>query len=275
MKRHLVLLIACGVLLGTSSACKKKNFTSIPKIYGHAGISLSIERAVYPDNSEKAILYALDVLDADGVEVDVQLTIDNILVLFHNPFLDKTTEVYKDGEKCINEMTWNEVVEFNKKSKHPIVRLSDMVGPILERGKLLQLDLKHYNYCTETLVDFEEFSTVLAGIFSGLSIDERKMITVNSRNIDLLASITDENIVKSFETEDIDLGIDYHELLYIDKIATKLSVFTTAKSNQLKSAGLPFGLYQVKSKADIKAAAVFEPNEIITDNIAATKKYYR
>ncbi len=269
------LVIVCGVLLATSVSCKKNAINSVPDIYGHGGISLSPERAVYPDNTEKAIFYALDILGADGVEVDVQLTTDNVLVLFHNSFLDKKTEVYEDGEKCINSATWNELEEVNKNRKHPIVRLSEMIGPILERNKLLQLDLKHYNYCTDSFVNFEMFNTALNESLAELSVAERKKVTINSRNIDLLLELDDTLIQKSFETEDIPLGITYHELGYIHKITTKLSVFSASKANKLKSAGVPFGLYQIKSKADIKSAAAFDPNETITDNIAGSKKYYR
>lgn len=275
MKLQLVLYIVFGALLAASLSCKKQDIEIVPKIFGHGGISLSPERGVYPNNSEKAILYALDVLAADGVEVDVQLTKDNVPVLFHNPFLDKTIEVYTEGEDCINELTWSELEEYNKNINYPIVTLADMIGPIMERNKLVHLDLKHYNYCTESFVDFSEFNSALMENFTVLSVEERKRITVNSRSIDLLNAIADTLIEKSFETEDIDLGISYHELLKIDKITTKLSVFTDLKSKQLKSSGVPFCLYQVKTKKDIKTAAAFQPNEIITDNIAATNKYYK
>ena len=64
-------------------------------IIGHRGAS-----AYAPQNTESAFRLAA-ALNADGVETDVHLTIDNELVIHHNYFIDETS----DGEGALELMT--------------------------------------------------------------------------------------------------------------------------------------------------------------------------
>ena len=56
-------------------------------VLGHAGMGIS---SLYPINSAESLLACLH-SGADGTELDVQLTMDNVLVAFHDASLsDKT-----------------------------------------------------------------------------------------------------------------------------------------------------------------------------------------
>ena len=88
--------------------CKKNNLPEVD-VYGHAGSSLHRDRAVFPANSLESIKYAIDALSADGVEVDVQMTKDSILVLYHDSFLDNSS----DFTGCIADYNYEEIKDFN------------------------------------------------------------------------------------------------------------------------------------------------------------------
>lgn len=266
--------IAFAVLCSLNLACKKEIVNKRPIIYGHAGISLSEERALYPPNSEKAIFYVLDVLDAQGVEVDVQMTLDSVLVLYHDPFLEQEDFKELEAPTCIGLVTWTYIQELNKSRKNPIIKLSDIAQKVILKNKFLCLDLRHYNECTHQMIDFELLNRTLETELLTFSDAEKKRITVNSRNIDLINAVQDTSVVKSFESEDIDLGITYFKAGLIDKITTKLNVFSAEKEQLLRANQVDFCLYLVKTKKEIKAAAGFHPSEIISDNIAATNAYY-
>lgn len=266
--------IALVTLVSLNWACKKQKIDQKPVVYGHAGISLSVERAPYPHNSEKSIFYVLDVLDAQGVEVDVQMTLDSVLVLYHDPFLEPDNFKALESPACIWLLTWADIQELNKSCKHPIIKLADIAETVVRKNKYLWLDLRHYNACLNEMVDVELYNRMVEKQLSPFSANEKKRITLNSRNIDLLNAMQDTIVSKSFETEDVELGIFYYKSHLIDKIATKLNEFTKADENLLRANQVDFCLYLIKTKKDIKSAAAFNPSEIISDNVAATNAYY-
>lgn len=262
------LHIIWGIILTINTSCEKEALNVLPMVYGHAGTALSEERAVYPPNTEQSILYALNALGADGVEVDVQMTKDSVLVLFHDEFVEINEQT------CIAELKWGEIEAFNEGEKHPILRLSKLVAIMRTNSKKVMLDLKHYNYCAEEFENFETYNWALNNEFAELVSDDKSRFTANSRNIDLLNSIDCGDMQKSFETEKIQLGIDYTLLYDLDLIVIKTNALNAEGATLLENASIDYALFGVKTKKEIKATANFKPHIIISDNIAGTKGYY-
>lgn len=270
MKLNLVFAIVLGVLISSLFGCKKEIPAIIPAIYGHAGTSLADERAVFPPNSEESIKYALDALNADGVEVDVQLTKDSVLVVFHDENLAKHTDIMG----CVNDMMFEDLAKAKYYGHLPLLKLSQVLEWVMARNKKCFLDIKQYNYCREESIDFGAFNSALNKILLNYSADQKSNITVNSRGYYLLDAITDTSIIRCFETEDLDLGINYCENFGLDKLLIRLSAMDESRMSILKEKGIPYCVAGIKTAAEIKSAVNFLPTELITDNIATTKKQY-
>lgn len=96
------------LVISISESCDKKENYNIKNlnhntvmIIGHKGMG---DHFQYPGNTIESILPVLEI-GADGSEVDVQITKDSVLVLFHNELLDNRT-------KCngsIYDYTWDEI----------------------------------------------------------------------------------------------------------------------------------------------------------------------
>lgn len=271
MSLKLVFRIVFLVSLISFSACEKEKSLLIPKIYGHAGMALADERAVFPPNSEKSILYALDALNADGIETDVQLTKDSILVIYHNEYVASNTNL----SGCVNDLNWNELATAEYYGNHRILKLSEVIQWTVERNKLLYLDIKPYNFCAERSIDFEAFNLALATDLAGLTNEQKNKISINCRKFELLAAIDDTAIIKCFETENIDLGVFLSQTHGIDKLLIRLSAFNDQVKLKLDDLGINYCIGGLKTNAEIKAAALFNPKDVITDNIAATQKFYK
>ncbi|MFT7452721.1 MAG: glycerophosphoryl diester phosphodiesterase, partial [Patescibacteria group bacterium] len=88
-------------------SCQKKDFDIVNlnnnqiDILGHAGMGISSR---YPINSFESVSKSL-AIGADGTELDVQLTADGILVVFHDQNLESSTN--KKG--IINDLTWAQI----------------------------------------------------------------------------------------------------------------------------------------------------------------------
>lgn len=97
------------VLIMLCSACLKKDVTdsvhnlnnNTVSVFGHGGMGIAFK---YPINSYESFEPCLRI-GADGTEMDVQMTKDSLLILFHDQKL-------KDGTLCsgiVNEKNWSEI----------------------------------------------------------------------------------------------------------------------------------------------------------------------
>ena len=84
------------------------------KLLGHAGMGLSIENSFYHDNSLESIELALSINGCDGLEVDVQMSLDNSLWLYHDPNLETQTNL----NGCISCKTDKELENGRYKTLH-------------------------------------------------------------------------------------------------------------------------------------------------------------
>ena len=87
-----------AVLLLLTTACKKvedgpiENLNGgIIRVVGHAGLGFESTLTPYPSNTLSSIRKAVEGFNADGVEVDVQLSKDSVPVLYHDNTLESLT----------------------------------------------------------------------------------------------------------------------------------------------------------------------------------------
>lgn len=239
-------------------------------ILGHAGVALSAERALYPANSEASINYALNAFNADGVELDVQMTQDSVLVLYH----DENITLQNGENTCFYQLTWRDIEFFNTQLNHPILALKDVATDILERNKYLYLDLKFYDFCDSSNINLEVMAAELMETFEDVDSAQKSRLIFNSRNIYLIDLIPEELGIRSFETDKIQLAIDYYEAGRMDLLSTHLFGFNETSKMNIQNASLPFSLFSIKTRHEIEEAAGFVPDFVITDNIPATRKFY-
>jgi glycerophosphoryl diester phosphodiesterase len=109
-----------------------------PLILGHRGAS-----GYAPENTRAAFLKALE-MGADGVELDVQLTKDGVLIVNHDEWIDRTS----DGHGWIKDFTYEELKQFNFNRNFPeygrqqIMTLAEVFDIFKPAGKLINIELK-------------------------------------------------------------------------------------------------------------------------------------
>ena len=111
-----------------------------PKIYAHRGAS-----AHAPENTNAAFQLALD-QHADGIELDVMLSVDGNIVVIHDDTVDRTT----NGSGRVREMSLEQLRSLDAGSGERIPTLEE----VLEHfgGKfLINIELKNYATIFDTL----------------------------------------------------------------------------------------------------------------------------
>lgn len=268
MKFHWAYVIILATVI-ISVACKKQSSSNSILVYGHGGTTIIPERWVYPPNTVASIEYALNVLNADGVEVDVQMSKDSVLFLYHDQFLTSQTSL----SGCVVQYLSTELIEANVyQSKYTLDKLITAFDLVLPSGKFMFLDLKPYNFCDQEISSHQLFANSLQKEMNKFSDYQKSQIVCNARDIDLLKTIKDTVIIKCFETEDIDLGENYFINGFVDELCIKFQALNDANVAYLHDKQIPFSIFGIRSEDEIKKAISFKPIRIITDNIAYTNK---
>lgn len=249
-------------------SCKKDYSHLETKVLGHAGESIHDNKSDYPPNTLESIKRAFE-LGADGVEVDVQMTNDLVLVAWHDPTLDENSS----GSGCVSNINYSQVSSVEVyNSEYKINLLSDVVDYVLNQNKEIMLDVKHYNLCSDSFIDYAQFDQQINQLLSVYSNEQKKLITINSTSESLLQSLSDTIVNRSLESDDptsaIQTAIEYN----FDMLTIKLDKLDQTHRDQMSQNNIELSIFNVKSRGDIKKALQYAPDFVISDNIPCTTK---
>ncbi|MBN1469800.1 MAG: glycerophosphodiester phosphodiesterase [Fusobacteriaceae bacterium] len=168
----------------------------------HRGFS-----GLYPENTLIAFKNAIEA-GCDGIETDLHLTKDGIIVLCHDETIDKTT----NGSGFIREYSYSDLIKFdagikfNMKFKGEIIpTLEDLLIIVNDKNIILNLELKndiiHYEGLEEkTLELIDKYKMIDKVIISSFNHDSMKKIRQLNTKIKI-GLLVDKNL--EISTEDI------------------------------------------------------------------------
>lgn len=245
-------------------------------VLGHRGSGASGIENTYPDNTLESMEVGMDELGADGIEMDVQLSKDNQLMLYHDGELMSTTSC----SGTINSYTKDELknclidaVFYNAPLKEYHLASPEEV---FERFKnyspqpICFLDTKH-NYDAANYLDITDFNLAFAQAINSL-------ISKYNRHSTTLVSSGNKEMLQILKLNNSSLKLILHgesfETIFID--AKQLGLFgitihyKSISREQIKTAhenNLRVTLWGVRTKEDCKAAARLFPDYVKTDNV--------
>jgi glycerophosphoryl diester phosphodiesterase len=253
---HSLLFFILSIFL---FACRKQESYPDVLIFGHAGMGMDIGMSAFHDNSLEAIELALSLPTVNGVEVDVRMSADGTLWLYH----ENKLEAHTDGVGCIFEKTDEELEKVRYKSLHreKLARLDQIWTFIRPQHKVI-LDLKHWNECTMGYVDMQRFQEALYAI----PLEFRSQIVLDSSNPNWLAQISQDFKVV-FSTVAFDEG-----LKQLQKVPMLVGLMMRSKDisaeqiAQLKTMGKESYLFEMRSSKKQRAALQKQPSAILADD---------
>lgn len=240
-------------------ACNKKESYPGVLIFGHAGMGMDIGMSAFHDNSIEAIELALSLPTMNGVEVDVRMSADGTLWLYH----ENKLEAHTDGDGCIFEQTDAELEKVRYKSvrKEKLARLSD-VFPLLKTQHFLILDLKHWNACTEGYVDMERFKQALYD----LPIQYRSKLILDSSNPNWLAQISQDFKVV-FSTVSYEEGLkELEKVPTLAGLMMRSKDITTEQIAELRAMNKESFIFEMRSSKKQRVALQKLPTAILADD---------
>lgn len=151
------------------------------KIYAHRGAS-GWDTKYAPENTMLAFEKAIE-MGADGIELDVQLTKDGVIVICHDERIDRTS----DGIGWLKDYTLKELREFSFSKTHPEYRdikiptLREFLEFMAPTGRGLNIELKtgviYYDGLEEKTASMvEEFGMNTRVIYSSFNHYSLKLL---------------------------------------------------------------------------------------------------
>lgn len=243
-------------------------------VIGHGGNGFQSERNQLPHNSFSSIIKAVEANQADGVELDVQISRDGELILYH----DRTLQSMTDCSGCIINNTTDVILKCKYKNdfytnvfeNETVIKLETILERFSKRKlkPLLFLDIKLFNNCSKSFyMEREIFTKTLNSIID--KYNASKWVFVQSTDTDFLDSLKQLNKDLSLIIE----GGNAEETIEIAKIKRYYGIISSNNSifseNVKKghSAGLKVVIFDVKTREGSIEAINKYPDFIQTDNI--------
>jgi glycerophosphoryl diester phosphodiesterase len=270
----LIRTFAAIMLLLLTGACKKQPVTDDRAgggkiiILGHRGMGVTYSK---PANSYESVADAIGI-GADGCELDVQMTRDSVLVLFHDGTLNTNTGC--SGK--ISELTWDEIK--NCCYKFPNNRIS-----IISANHLFSRlpNLRHYYFSFDckpdyTMADYElyqaRFVRALKRLCDEFNMHDNVMIEAVEpflleakvqglgNKLLLAADLNEQNVQTAYTNGFFGIVSDYRNV--------------SADIGQVHEKGLFVILFAPGNFEQNRKVAAMKPDIIQTDDPVSILKYF-
>ncbi len=266
MRFNWVLVMYCKSILVIAGllffSCQKKADLSAVKVIGHGGMGLDFQGSVYHDNSEEAFSLALDLAGCDGIEMDVRLSADGDLWAFHDEVLDAET----DNQGCIENKTFNELngSRYKGLGGEKLKRLKDMQLEL--QGKLLFLDVKHFNACTQSVVDLSSYLLALNELPEYYHYSSSLLLVTSNPSWipDLL--LAGYSVLFSSDVES-EIDAVFQTNPTINGVVIKNKSVSKSQISAYREAGKSVYLYEVRSPKKLKEAGIKCPDGVMSDDV--------
>jgi len=261
--RTIFFFLSSVIFLSLINSCKKEKFFTID-LYGHAGNGLDIVNSVYHDNSQESIEFALGLEGTTGVEVDMRMSADGGLWLYHDDLLETETS----GSGCVSQKTNSELneIRYNTVNKEKLVNFSNL--PFINYGNTtFLLDVRHYNGCDFFPIDYNLFVSKI--------IDLRN----NHPSIKFVILTTFDDWIPLFIAQGMEVYFEISNVANLDSATPNtLSCQGYIIKNQfidknevakIQAENKKVIIFELRSPKKIREALKKNPNGIVTDDLRA------
>jgi glycerophosphoryl diester phosphodiesterase len=216
---------------------------------GHRGA-----KGYEPENTlisfEKAIQ-----MGADGIELDVHLSVDGHLMVIHDETVDRTT----NGIGVVNQFTVQELKTFRINDTYEIPTLEEVLDLVNQRC-FVNIELKNQDTAEKVVQIIEQYISVknwTQAHFIVSSFDWNALQHVRFLNEDIRIGVLTET--------DLDLAISFARFIKAEALHPDFQLLTKEHTTKIQAKGILVFPWTVNDKEDIQKIKSFKVDGIITD----------
>ena len=279
LRNFLVVASWLGLLASCDPIAKPLPAIQQPLVIGHAGSGFLTPLLPFnplPPSSLASIELAL-AYGADGVEVDVQLSQDSVLMLYHDQVLESMT----NGQGCIYELPAATVQQLEYRGgwfydlwhKERPVTLQRVLDTLSKRPTLpyLHLDLHQTNACNpqRPLGRSPALARALGRLLQQYSWPPERLlvVTVNKSTLAALRQAMPAVPMGLEITENFDQQLLVAKSQKVQAIVVRKDLLTLERTAQARAAGLQVVTFGGRSRGTIQRMIDCQPDAIEVDNV--------
>ncbi|MBK0370587.1 glycerophosphodiester phosphodiesterase [Flavobacterium agrisoli] len=207
-----------------------------------------------PENTKAAFLKALD-MQVDGIELDVQLTADGEVIVFHDDTLDRMT----NGKGLVSAFKLAELYSFSIAEKHQIPTLQEVLD-VVDTKCFLNIELKNTGSCSRVVALIEAAVLVKKWTYQHFivsSFDWNALREISLLNPKIPIGVLTEN--------NLDLALTFAETIQAKAIHPHYHLLDAENTKKIQDKGFLVFPWTVNETADIDRLKRYQVNGIITD----------
>ena len=216
---------------------------------GHRGA-----KGYEPENTLVSFEKAIE-MGADGIELDVHLSIDGHLIVIHDETIDRTT----NGKGVVDQLTLQELKSFRINEKHEIPTLEEVLD-LVDQRCFVNIELKNQDTADKVVQLIEHYisdknwnhNNFLVSSFDWNSLQQVRFLNENIR----IGVLTES---------DLDLAISFARFLKAEALHPYFQLLTNEYTAKIQKKGILVFPWTVNEIDAIQRMKSFNVDGIITD----------
>lgn len=265
--KHLFFILLIIVL----SSCGKEQYDisningNHIDVLGHGGMGYN---SSLPLNSLESIQMALE-SGADGTEMDVQLSKDSVLVLYHDELLDTRT----NGSGKVISKNWQELssIQYNRVAfdAYNVIRIKDVIDELDDsRSYSLTFDCKSFPADASSIGTYSQsFARAIKRAFDEHELHEKVIIEASSIQLIQELQQIDSSIRILYYPASYESGFQVATDMNLHGITISMHKITKEQIEEAHLNGLFVTIWQARTRKNNREAIQMNPDMIQSDKL--------
>lgn len=211
-------------------------------------------RGYEPENTLRGFQAAL-ALGADGIELDVHLTLDGIPVVIHDATVDRTTA----GSGQVRDMTFEQISRLALSPDTAVPRLQDVLD-LIPADRLMNIELKVAEAADPVCTLIEEYVHKRGFTYKSFIVSSFEWPALQQ-----IRNLNREIPVGVLTATDLDLAIGFAGFIKAETIHPYFHLINKESVLAMQSSGLRVFTWTVNREEDIDLVRAMAVDAIITD----------
>ena len=278
MKRRIPIFLICCLI--TVLSCKNTTQSGVNsplEIIGHGGSGFETFFSQLPANTLASFEKALMDDEADGIEMDIQLSKDDVVVVFHDKLLDNKTDLTGPARDQLfaelNKCDFHGDFTIFSKGKHSISSLEQILTHFKDQ---LPSKYFYFNIKLEVDLDREKYTRIISEQLVKIinEFDIQKNAIVETSDIRVLQQI---QLLDSAIIVMQDIGVFENDFKYVleNNFAGLVVQNKNISAEQVllaQKSGKRVVIYGERTRGGLREVLNKNPDVIQTDKINLTKR---
>ncbi|SHF87958.1 glycerophosphoryl diester phosphodiesterase [Flavobacterium segetis] len=206
------------------------------------------------ENTVISFQKALD-MHVDGIELDVHLSADNEIMVFHDDTLDRLT----NGKGLISSLTLLELKRFLINAQETIPTLREILN-LIDKKCYVNIELKSYEVTDPAVTLIEEYVKN-----KNWKYDDFLVSSFDWNALQQVRFLNDEIHIGVLTENNLDLALAFAKFVQAKSIHPHFLLLTKENTAQIQAKGLQVFPWTVNEIEDIETIKSYNVNGIITD----------